>query len=104
ERYRTGGTPDAIGLVGNQLSLPDWKTSKGLYSEYLIQLAAYERLWVEATGMALLGGIHCCRFDKTTGGFSHHWWPLEAMRPAWEAFLRLRDLYDLQREMKALAA
>jgi hypothetical protein len=104
ERHRVGGTPDAIGLVNGRLSLPDWKTSKGIYAEYVIQLAAYEHLWEEITAWPLLGGIHCCRFDKVTGGFSHHWWPTEALRPAWEAFLRLRDLYDLQREMRALAA
>jgi hypothetical protein len=102
--YRFGGTPDAVGRIKGHLSLLDWKTSKGIYAEYLIQLAAYEHLWNANRDEQITGGIHTCRFDKTTGGFSHHWWPSEALRPAWRAFLALRDLYDLQREMKALAA
>lgn len=102
--YRFGGTPDAVGRIKGQLCLLDWKTSKGIYAEYLIQLAAYEHLWNMNRGEQITGGIHCCRFDKSSGGFAHHFWPSEALRPAWKAFLALRDLYDLQKEMKALAA
>ena len=104
EPHRFGGTPDAVGRIKGALCLLDWKTSKAVYAEYLIQLAAYEHLWNVNRGEQITGGIHCCRFDKVTGGFSHHWWPGEALRPAWDSFLRLRDLYDLQREMKKLAA
>ena len=103
-QHRFGGTPDAVGRLKGQLSLLDWKTSKGIYAEYLVQLAAYEHLWNENRDEPITGGIHCARFDKTTGGFSHHWWPSEALAPAWEAFLRLRDLYDLEKSMKGLAA
>jgi hypothetical protein len=101
---RFGGTPDAVGRLKGQLALLDWKTSKAIYSDYLIQLAAYEHLWNANRGEQITGGIHVCRFDKTSGGFSHHWWPSEALRPAWRAFVALRELYDLQRQMKALAA
>ena len=104
KEYRFGGTPDAIGRVKGALALLDWKTSKGIYSEYLIQLAAYEHLWNANRREHITGGIHCCRFDKSTGGFSHHWWPSEALAPAWQSFIRLRDLYDLERQMKKLAA
>jgi len=104
EEWRFGGTPDAVGRIKGNLCLLDWKTSRGIYAEYLIQLAAYEHLWNANRPDHITGGIHTCRFDKTTGGFSHHWWPSEALRPAWRAFLALRDLYDLQRAMKALAA
>jgi len=104
EKYRFGGTPDAIGRIKGQLSLVDWKTSKGIYAEYLIQLAAYEHLWNLNRKEQITGGIHCARFDKSTGGFSHHWWPSEALQPAWQSFIRLRDLYDLERQMKKLAA
>jgi len=103
-KHRFGGTPDAIARIRGQLCLLDWKTSKGIYSEYLIQLAAYEHLWNRSRDEQITGGVHACRFDKQTGGFSHHWWPSEALRPAWNAFLALRDLYDLERQMKALAA
>ena len=102
--HRFGGTPDAVGRLKGQLALLDWKTSKAIYSDYLIQLAAYEHLWNANRDEQITGGIHICRFDKTTGGFGHHWYPSEALRPAWRAFVALRELYDLQRQMKALAA
>jgi hypothetical protein len=104
QQHRFGGTPDAVGRLKGQLCLLDWKTSKGIYPEYVIQLAAYQKLWDECRDEQITGGIHCLRFDKTTGGFSHSWWPSEALRPAWDAFLHLRELYDLQKAMKALAA
>jgi len=105
EAYRFGGTPDAIGRMKGNVCLLDWKTSRGIYAEYLIQLAAYQHLWdMNRPKTPITGGIHCCRFDKSTGGFSHHWWPNEALIPAWKSFIRLRDLYDLERLMKKLAA
>jgi len=104
QTHRFGGTPDAVGRIKGACTLLDWKTSRGIYADYLIQLAAYAHLWNENRGEQITGGVHCCRFDKSTGGFSHHWWPLEALEPGWEAFLRLRDLYDLERQMKKLAA
>jgi len=104
EEFRFGGTPDAVGHLKKPLALLDWKTSRGIYADYLIQLAAYEHLWNANRDEQITGGIHVCRFDKSTGGFSHHWWPSEALRPAWRAFQNLRELYDLQKEMKALAA
>jgi hypothetical protein len=34
EEYRFGGTPDAIGLIGNSLCLLDWKTSNAVYPDF----------------------------------------------------------------------
>jgi hypothetical protein len=43
-KYRFGGTPDAIGIVNDRPVLIDWKTSNGVYVDYLIQCAAYVHL------------------------------------------------------------
>src|SRR5215475_309408 len=104
ERHRFGGTPDAVGKHKGTLCVLDWKASRAVYPEHLIQIAAYQQLWDENRPEPIGGGVHLCKFAKDTGGFSHHWWPSEALEPAWRAFLALRDLYDLQKEMKALAA
>jgi hypothetical protein len=46
ELYAFGGTPDGIGYDGQRRRiLLDWKTSNGVYPDYLIQLAAYKQLW-----------------------------------------------------------
>lgn len=101
ERYRFGGTFDAI-VVGNNRAMADWKCSNGVYSEYLCQVAAYGILWEENfPDQPITGGFHLVRFDRTYGDFKHHWWgELDAAR---RAFLLLRELYDLNHELKLRA-
>lgn len=101
ERYRFGGTFDAI-LIKSKRAMGDWKSSNGVYAEYLAQLAAYGILWEENfPGEPLDGGYNLCRFDKTHGDFTHKWWgELNAGR---EYFLRLREAYECDKELKARA-
>lgn len=42
ERHRFGGTFDFYGRVNGEYTLIDFKTSKGVYTEHFIQLAAYD--------------------------------------------------------------
>lgn len=96
EQYRFGGRIDAVGLLGNELILCDFKTSNSVYVDYTLQLAAYSLLWTEAyPDHPLIGGFHLLRFAKEEGDFSHHHWPkleLEAV-----AFLKQRELFDLMK-------
>ncbi len=112
-RYRYGGTPDAIGhLMGNtKLCLPDWKTSNAIYGDYLIQLAAYKHLienglrldtgepyTINGKRVKIDGGFHICRFSKKHGDFSHHYFP--NLDNAWKAFTLMRELYEIDKELK----
>lgn len=99
EQYKFGGTFDAI-LVKGRRAMGDWKSSNALYPEYLCQIAAYAKLWEEHyPNEPIDGGFILCRFDKTYGDFTQKWWgELDA---AWDAFLHLRALYDLDKELKA---
>lgn len=98
EKHRFGGTLDAI-LVRGTRAIGDWKTSNALYPEYLIQIAAYGKLWEENFPQdPITGGYHLLRFDKTHGDFTHKWWG--ELETAWQAFLRLRDLYDFDKKLK----
>lgn len=100
ETYRYGGTPDAIGLLGNALCLLDWKSSSGVYGDYLIQLAAYKNLWEENNpDRPLTGGFHLCRFSKTHGDFEHRFFP--NLDNAWRMFILLREAYEIDKELKA---
>lgn len=107
EKHRFGGTLDAM-LVGNKLSLGDWKSSNAIYPEYLCQLAAYGKLWEEAhPDLPIEGGFHLLRFSKQDSpddpvNFVHHFW--SHLDKAWQAFIRMRDLYDLMAGLKKLAA
>jgi hypothetical protein len=103
ERYRFGGTPDAIGLVNGKLCLVDWKTSNAVHADYLLQLAAYRALWEENNpDRPLVGGFHLCRFSKEHGDFAHHFYP--ELDSAWRMFEHLRAAYEFDRELKKRAA
>jgi hypothetical protein len=97
EEHRFGGRLDAVGVVGNELVLIDWKTSAAIYSDYLQQMAAYALLWEETyPDQPITGGFHLCRFAKDEGDFSHHHFP--RLDRELEAFLVKRKLYDLEKE------
>lgn len=99
--HRFGGTFDAI-LVRGHRAMGDWKTSNAIYPEYLCQVAAYGILWEENfPEEPITGGYDLIRFDKTYGDFTHkHWDELESAR---RAFLLLRELYELDKELKVRA-
>lgn len=100
--HRFGGTLDAM-LVDDKLSLGDWKTSNGVYPDYLLQLAAYGLLWEENfPNLPIEGGFHLLRFDKTHGDFHHHWYA--NLDEAKRAFVLMRELYDIDKGLKKRAA
>lgn len=104
EHYRFGGTIDWIARRrGEQLVLPDVKTSKGIYGEAIIQVAAYVHAYEEQTGIPLDGGAAVVRFSKDGTGFTHRWIQRAALEQPWRAFLALRELYDLKPSVEALA-
>lgn len=103
ERHRYGGTLDAMGLIDNQLVLLDWKTSNSVYSDYLIQLAAYRNLWEENfPDKPITGGFHLLRFAKEHGDFAHHYFP--NLDNAWRQFLLFREAFEIDKELKKRAA
>ena len=103
ERYRFGGTPDAIGRdPAGRTVLLDWKTSNGVYTDMLIQLAAYGALWAEHHPEdPIVGGYHLVRFAKESGDFAHHYYP--DLSEAWEQFLLFRRAYDYDKQLKKRA-
>lgn len=100
EVHKFGGTPDAIGEINGKLCLLDWKTSNGLYADYLVQVATYEQLWNENNPSRLLtGGLHLLRFSKEHGDFTHKYFP--NLDKAWRQFLLFREAYEIDKELKA---
>ena len=116
-----GGTLDAIGRINGRLIMLDWKTSNGIYEDYLCQVAAYRNLWesggancaargkgsaplFDIRGLEAFGQpieeVHLLRVDKQWGGFHHHSWPLELLDLAWDVFRRMAELYPLAKRLK----
>tara|TARA_A100001011_G_C14049841_1_gene731416 strand:+ start:190 stop:843 length:654 start_codon:yes stop_codon:yes gene_type:complete len=90
-----GGTCDLILEIDDKLYIGDLKTSKGLYSEFIVQLAAYRYMYEKQTGKKLQGG-KLLRLDKEGNGFEEHNIPLERLDWGWEVFSTLLKLADLQ--------
>lgn len=103
EEMRFGGTPDAIGRIGDELCLIDWKTSNRVYTDHIIQCAAYCYLVNEREGKEVVKTAHLCRFSKEHGDFSHHYFTGLLESPL-AAFGHMRRLYDIDHELKRRAA
>lgn len=76
QRWRFGGTPDAVARVGREqrLCLVDWKTSNGTYLDHMFQLAGYLLLLGECRPEYQIERVHLLRFGKEDGEFHHHGW------------------------------
>ena len=103
EVHRFGGTLDAVAReTDGRLVLLDWKTSNGVYTDYLLQLAAYKLLWDEFNAEKITGGFHLVRFSKEHGDMEHRYWP--DLSDAAEMFKHLRAAYDLDAKLRKRAA
>lgn len=103
EKHKYGGTPDFVGVINNELALFDIKTSNGIYSDYLIQVAAYGQLWAENyPDQPITGGFHILRFAKENADFAHH--RFANLDEAWRQFLLFREAYDIDKTLKKRAA
>lgn len=99
EKHRFAGTLDAM-LISGRLSLGDWKSSNSVYPDYLLQLAAYGLLWEENfPDRPIEGGFHLLRFAKDAPDFAHY--HFGELSVAARAFLLMRELYDLDKALKA---
>jgi len=98
EKYRFGGTPDAIILVDGKLSVGDWKTANRLYPDNLLQLAAYKVLWEENHPKDTIESFDIMRFSKEEADFVHaHFGQLD---DAWRMFVLYREAYELDKVLK----
>ncbi len=100
EEFKYGGTLDAVGFANDKYVLLDWKTSKGVYKNYLLQLAAYLRLWDENNPLRKInGGTWLVRFSKTDGICEPYFFPIEDLTVPLEQFLDFRTAYGREKEL-----
>lgn len=109
-RYKFGGCPDAVGVIDNVPCLLDWKTSKSVYADFLIQIAAYGHLCEHGLLMEhdykKLGikveGFHLCKFSKEHGDFSHHYYP--ELDVGWDQMKLFLRAYENDKILKSRAS
>jgi len=97
QRFRYGGTLDAVSL-NDELHLLDWKTSNAVYSDYLLQLAAYGQLWDENFPDQPVRGFELVRFSKAEGDFAHY--SFVSLTQELQQFLLFRKAYELDYSIK----
>lgn len=102
EALLCGGTLDWIGRLDGKLVLGDFKTSSSVYTEHLVQVAAYRAMWNEThPDEQLEGGIHILQFGKEAGDFAHHHYP--DLTDALHLFQLYRSAYKVDQELRKRA-
>lgn len=110
--YKFAGRPDAWGYLGDVPVLIDFKTSKAVYSDYLLQLAAYAVLLMEGQDMDddydpplfTAEQFHILRFSKENGNFSQHAYSLRDISKSWELFDLYLKAYPLSKEIDKMVS
>ena len=93
EKYAYGGTPDGLFEFKGKIAMGDWKSSKRVYADNLLQLAAYWIIWEENfPDQPITDGAHIVRFSKEYGDFEHR--SFDNLDVEKRQFLRLREAYE----------
>ncbi len=101
EEYKYGGTLDAVGALDGKHILLDWKSSKGIYKNYLLQLAGYKQLWNEnRPGREITDRMWLVRFSKSDGVCEPYLF--DDLTEAWEQFKDARRMYGREAKLDAI--
>ncbi len=96
DRYEYAGTADLVAYVDGVLTVGDFKTSKAVYGEYRLQVAAYRQavLEMEPDVQPPVGGL-VLRFPKTEGDdFEAHAVPWEEQDELLSVFLSAKRVWE----------
>lgn len=107
ELFKYGGTFDALARVNGKLRLLDWKTSNGVYGDYIAQVAAYRQLiheHAEKYGGEQIDGAQLLRFGKEFADFHDHYYPSEVLDHGFRFFELCREAFDIDKIIKKMAA
>lgn len=100
DQYGFGGTLDCVALLNQEVTLIDFKTSKGIYPDMFYQLAAYHHLISEVGHLP--GTVKSCRILRIgkdeTQGFEER--VLTDLSRQWKLFLHCLEIYKIQKEIK----
>jgi len=99
EEMQVGGTIDCIGKMGDDLVVVDWKTSKYLYAENKLQLAAYTYMFEQAQPKANVAYGLVMRFGKEDGKFHQHVIKREKLETGIEVFKALVKISQLKSKL-----
>tara|TARA_R100000234_G_scaffold109224_1_gene81022 strand:+ start:1555 stop:2229 length:675 start_codon:yes stop_codon:yes gene_type:complete len=99
EELRVGGTIDSIGMMGDALVITDYKSSKNMYPEHIVQLGAYMMLYEMAQPKAKFSHGMVLRFGKDDGKFHQHKIPRKKLEAGASAFRHWVQTYNLKKQL-----
>ena len=94
-----GGICDWYAEIDGVLAVPDWKTSKSLYTPYAYQTAAYLKA-LEGEFDIKIPHRWLIRIDKETGEFEPRFLPEESIEADYKAFESAVTLFRREQELK----
>lgn len=99
EKYQYGGTPDVYGEMDSKLTLLDFKTGSGIYSDHFLQLAAYSQLLNESGyehEKIIILNIPKSKSDS----FQVQQVSADNLKPEFKKFIHCVKIYYLNKEIK----
>ena len=97
-KYKYGGTAD---LLVNGDTIIDFKTSKAVYDDHLVQMSAYRYMIEEQDGIEINKGI-LARFGKETDDFEIREFSKSDLNKGFKYFKVLREAFDLDKQVSKL--
>lgn len=99
--YKISGRSDFIGIVDGRMAVIDYKSTKSLYPEIALQMAAYARFHLEEYKNATHFDRYGLRLNKETGDFeARKYMDLES---DWDTFLACFKLYDRLKHLRRVS-
>lgn len=100
KKYGYAGTADAAAMIGDEVYIVDWKTSKGIYPSMEIQIAAYREAlreegyeWADIAKLAILQ----VGYERNKMGYKFTEIPLDG---TFETFLATRNIWEREAREK----
>ena len=101
KEFNFGGTPDLLIKKNNEYILIDFKTSKAIYPDNIIQSSCYRHMIKEQEGIEINKFI-LARFPKEGDDFEIREFNKEQLDQAFEYFKTLRTAFDQDKEITKL--
>lgn len=95
EAHQYGGTPDCIAVIGDKVSLVEFKTSVKPYPDHLVAMAAHAQLWNENHADQPIEAFHWIGLPKDGSEFQHH--AYADLSAQWEIFTGYLDLWRIEK-------
>ena len=92
DKYKTGGTVDRIYQIGDQVIILDVKTSKKIWSNYWLQVAAYEKLVTETKKFPKISHLAILRLTPLRKTY-YEYVLIDDWKEPWKAFQACQDIW-----------